>query len=194
MPRPWNRRRISLLRHTSRHVLDFIVALRCRKIISIAAAVMPAGCSRTQTRFRPDEWTLGPRKPTPGKTVHCHRDAEQAPRPSRERAEGFVYPRSDPALKPRRLRRVPTVPRPPLRTPSLITNAHEYQFQEDGSTVNMFNMNDRVADLHVHRADVKRWVRDTLAERRKAMHQRRSRRRYRPQVEKPHPLDRGITR
>ena len=54
--------------------------------------------------------------------------------------------------------------RPPLQSPALITNAHEYQFREDGSAINMFNQDDRVADLHVHRADVKRWVRDTLAE------------------------------
>ena len=61
--------------------------------------------------------------------------------------------------------------RPPLQSPALISNAHEYQFQEDGSAVNMFDMNDRVADLHIHRADMKRWVRDTLEARRKAMQQ-----------------------
>lgn len=61
--------------------------------------------------------------------------------------------------------------RPPLQSPELISNAHEYQFQEDGTAVNMFDMNDQVANLHVHRADVKRWVRDTLAARRKAMQQ-----------------------
>ena len=64
--------------------------------------------------------------------------------------------------------------RPPLQSPALISNAHKYQFQEDGSAIHRFNEDDRVVDLHVHRADVKRWVRDTLAERRKAMQQRRS--------------------
>ena len=64
--------------------------------------------------------------------------------------------------------------RPPFQSPTLITNAHEYQFRENCSAINMFNRDDRVVDLHVHRADVKRWVRDTLAERRKAMQQRRS--------------------
>ena len=64
--------------------------------------------------------------------------------------------------------------RPPLQSPALITNAHKYQFQEDGSAIHLFNEDDRVVDLHVHRADVKRWVRHTLAERRKAMQQQRS--------------------
>lgn len=63
--------------------------------------------------------------------------------------------------------------RPPLQSPRLISNAHEYQFQEDGSAIHLFNENDRVVDLHVHRGDVKRWVRHTLAERRKAMQKRR---------------------
>lgn len=59
--------------------------------------------------------------------------------------------------------------RPPLRSPALITNAHEYEFQEDGSAIHLFNEDDRVVDLHVHRSEVKRWVRDTLAARREAM-------------------------
>ena len=46
--------------------------------------------------------------------------------------------------------------RPPLQSPALITNAHEYQFQEDGSAKHLFNEDDRVVDLHVHRAEVKR--------------------------------------
>ena len=54
--------------------------------------------------------------------------------------------------------------RPPLTSLELITNAHEYQFQEDRSAIDMFKMNDRVVDLHVRRADVKRWVRETLAD------------------------------
>ena len=66
--------------------------------------------------------------------------------------------------------------RPPLQSPALISNAHEYQFQEDGSAIHLFNEDDRVVDLHVHRADVKRWVRHTLAETRNAMQQRRSQR------------------
>ena len=65
--------------------------------------------------------------------------------------------------------------RPPLQSPALITNAHKYQFQEDGSAMHLFNEDDRVVDLHVCRADVKRWVRDSLAERRKAAQQRKSR-------------------
>ena len=64
--------------------------------------------------------------------------------------------------------------RPPLQSLALITNAHEYQFQEDGSAVNMFDMNDRVVDLHVRRAEVKRWVKRTLANRRKVMKKQRS--------------------
>ena len=62
--------------------------------------------------------------------------------------------------------------RPPLQSLTLISNAHEYLFQEDGSAVDMSNMNDRVVSLHVHRAEVKRWVKRTLAERRKAMRKR----------------------
>ena len=64
--------------------------------------------------------------------------------------------------------------RPPLQSPALITNAHEYQFQEDGSARHLFNEDDRVVDLHVHRAEVKRWVKRTLAERRKVMQKQRS--------------------
>ena len=64
--------------------------------------------------------------------------------------------------------------RPPLQSPALITNAHEYQFQEDGSAKHLFNEDDRVVDLHVHRAEVKRWVKRTLAERRKVMQKQRS--------------------
>ena len=64
--------------------------------------------------------------------------------------------------------------RPPVQSPALISNAHVYQFQEDGSAIHLFNEDDRVVDQHVHRADVKRWVRHTLAARRKAMQQRRS--------------------
>ena len=64
--------------------------------------------------------------------------------------------------------------RPPLQSSALITNAHEYQFQEDGSATHLFNEDDRVVDLRVHRADVKRWVKRTLAERRNAMQKQRS--------------------
>ena len=64
--------------------------------------------------------------------------------------------------------------RPPLQSLALITNAHEYQFQEDGSATHLFNEDDQVVDLHVHRVAVKRWVKRTLAERRKVMQKRRS--------------------
>ena len=58
--------------------------------------------------------------------------------------------------------------RPPLRSRALIGNAHEYRIEENGSAVHRLDDSDRVTDLHVRRADVKRWVRDTLADRRKA--------------------------
>ena len=64
--------------------------------------------------------------------------------------------------------------RPPLQSLTLIPNAHEYLFQEDGSAVNMSNKNDRVVNLHVHRAEVKRWVKRTLAEKRKVLQKQRS--------------------
>ena len=59
--------------------------------------------------------------------------------------------------------------RPPLQSSALIANAHEYEFHDDGSATHLFNAYDRVVDLHVHRAEVKRWIRDTLAAKRKAM-------------------------
>ena len=42
-------------------------------------------------------------------------------------------------------------------------------FQNDGSAKHLFNEDDRVVDLHIHRAEVKRWVKRTSAERRKVM-------------------------
>lgn len=59
--------------------------------------------------------------------------------------------------------------RPPLRSRALIGNAHEYQFEENGGAIHLFDETDRVTDLHVRRADVKRWIRDISAERRKSM-------------------------
>ena len=65
--------------------------------------------------------------------------------------------------------------RPPLRSRALIGNAHEYQLGEDGSATHLFDESDRVTDLHVRRADVKRWIRNTLADRRKAVPRSKSR-------------------
>lgn len=64
--------------------------------------------------------------------------------------------------------------RPPLRSRSLIGNAHEYRINEDGCAIHRFDENDRVTDLHVRRADVKRWVRDIHADMRKEMRQSKS--------------------
>lgn len=64
--------------------------------------------------------------------------------------------------------------RPPLRSRALIGNAHEFRFEEDGSAIHLFDESDRVTDLHVRRADVKRWIRNILAERREAMRRSQS--------------------